>query len=159
MAMMATDLALSLRVLLVDDHDDTREGYSLYLRHLGAQVAAAANGLEAVEAARAVLPDVVVTDLTMPGMDGWEVVRALRADRRTRSVPVIAMTAHVLDGSGTARALAAGFDGFCRKPCRPSDLVRTIHAVIDGERSRVRASTQKRMSPEGPILRPSAIRS
>jgi len=120
-----------LRVLLVEDHEDIREGFATYLRMVaGADVATATNGLEAIDQARLLLPEVIVMDLAMPGMGGVEAMRVLRADHRTRFIPAIAMSAHVVDPREAARARAAGFDRLCRKPCFPSDLLVAIDDVL-----------------------------
>jgi CheY-like chemotaxis protein len=120
-----------LRVLLVEDHEDLREGFATYLRMAaGADVATATNGLEAIDQVRLLQPDVIVMDLAMPGMDGVEAMRVLRADHRTRFIPAIAMSAHVVDQREAARARAAGLDRLCRKPCFPSDLLAAINNVL-----------------------------
>ena len=128
---VATGGGAPLRVLLVEDHEDTREGYAVYLRMAGASVETAGDGFEGVEKARAFVPDVIVMDLMMPRMDGWRAMRVLRADPRTRFIPAVAVTAHQVDGREDARARFAGFDTFCRKPCRPSELLRAIRDVLD----------------------------
>jgi len=136
MARVAPDFTVERwRILLVDDHDETREGYAAYLRYLGAEVFTAADGVEAVDAAFRFLPDVIVTDLSMPQMDGWQAVRLLRRDPRTRRIPVIAITAHLVDSTDATTMHAAGFDMFCVKPCRPSDLVRAIQSVLNARRA------------------------
>jgi len=98
--------------------------YAVALPYFGLRVVTAPNGREAVERARALRPAAIVMDLSMPVLEGDQAVVLLKADLRTRSIPVIALTA---DGfSGRARALAAGFDGFCTKPCTPHELARLV---------------------------------
>jgi two-component system cell cycle response regulator DivK len=122
------------RVLLVEDYDDAREMYSEYLTFAGFEMLQAANGVEAIRRAVESQPHIVVMDLSLPEMDGWETTRRLKADARTASIPVLALTGHVLtDFSG--RAKQAGFDGFLTKPCLPEDLVAEIHRILNAETS------------------------
>jgi len=89
-------------VLLVDDFQDNREMYAMYLEHAGMQVAEAGNGHEALDQAFRLLPDLIVMDLSLPGIDGWEATRRLKADERTKKIPVVALTSHA--SRGTRRA-------------------------------------------------------
>lgn len=109
-------------VLLADDNEDSREIYSMYFRHKGLRVATAWNGDEALAIARAMKPAVIVMDLTMPGMDGWQATRALKADPDTRHIPIIALTGHAFRGSEQA-ARDAGCDRYLIKPCLPEQLL------------------------------------
>jgi CheY-like chemotaxis protein len=105
-------------VLLVEDDRDTREMYSEYLSYSGLRVTEAPSGRSALERVRDERPDVVVTDLAMPGMDGLELSRRLRAEDPTRDVPIIAVT-----GNPTERAREAGCDVMLEKPCTPDQLL------------------------------------
>ena len=118
------------RVLLVEDYDDAREMYVEYLTLCGFEMAEAANGLQAIERALEQLPHIVVMDLSLPQMDGWETARRLREDARTAGIPILALTGHVL-ADFSKRARESGFDGFLTKPCLPEDLVAEIHRVLD----------------------------
>ena len=118
------------RVLLVEDYDDAREMYVEYLTFSGFDMAQAANGLEAIQLALENPPDIVVMDLSLPQMDGWEAVRRLKADKRTAAIPVVALTGHVL-ADFSRRAEQAGFAGFLTKPCLPEDLVTEIRRLLD----------------------------
>jgi len=119
------------RVLLVEDYDDAREMYSEYLTFAGFDMVQAANGVDAIRQAVETLPDIVVMDLSLPEMDGWETTRRLKADERTAAIPVLALTGHVLsDFSG--RAAQAGFAGFLTKPCLPEDLVAELRRILTG---------------------------
>src|ERR687891_3017939 len=80
--------------LVIEDSDDTRELYALALQLDGYIVAQARDGRDGLLQARDVMPDVIVTDLAMPNMDGWEMIRRLKADPRTRHIPIIACSAH-----------------------------------------------------------------
>lgn len=119
-------------VLIVDDYPDNREMYSSFLSFSGLQVEEAANGREALAKAFALLPDLVVMDLSLPGVDGWQATRELKADPRTKHIPVVALTGHALAGTSDT-ALAAGCDLFLTKPCLPQDLLEEIRRVLAGE--------------------------
>jgi CheY-like chemotaxis protein len=114
---------------VVDDFADNREMYALYLRHTGYQVEEAADGHEALQKAFSARPDLIVMDLSLPSLDGWEATRRLKADPRTRDVPVIALTGHALDGQ-SEDATAAGCDAFVTKPCEPKRLEVEIRRVL-----------------------------
>ena len=116
-------------VLIVDDFEDSRAMYSAYAKVCGFDVAEAGDGISALEQARALLPHCVVIDLALPGLDGWEVVRRLRADPRTHAIPVIAVSGHTLE-SHTRAAQEAGCDEFVAKPCLPDALIDKIRKVL-----------------------------
>jgi len=116
-------------VLLVDDFQDNREMYAMYLEHSGLRVAEAANGHEALEQAFHLLPDLIVMDLSLPGLDGWEATRRLKADQRTKKIPVLALTSHALEGYSEG-ARAAGCDAFITKPCLPEQLLNEIRKML-----------------------------
>src|SRR5438046_6733017 len=120
-------------VLLVDDYPDAREMYAEYLEFSGFDIVQAGNGVEAIERALDSHPDVILMDLSLPVMDGWEATRRLKADERTRPIPVLALTGHALTGV-SHDAKKAGCDGFITKPCLPEDLVAEIRKVL-GTRS------------------------
>ncbi len=116
-------------ILVVDDYEDAREMYAEYLRFCGFRVAEARNGNEALEQAFALMPDLILMDLSLPGMDGWEATRQLKADERTRSIPVVALTGHALAGASEG-AKKAGCDSFVTKPCLPDDLVVEVRRML-----------------------------
>ena len=116
-------------VLLVDDDTDQREMYGLYLRARGFHMLAATNGMEAMALARQVRPDVIVMDLAMPNLNGWEATQRLKHDPLTQSIPVIACTAHTGEWA-VDRAVKAGCDAYLTKPCLPRDLVAEIRRVM-----------------------------
>ena len=115
------------RVLVVDDYDDARELLGLILQHVGFDVRLAANGAEALERARLDRPDVVVMDLFMPGMDGIEATRRMRADPALRHVPVIAYTARTTPLNEDEQLFAA----VCLKPCSPDRLIGLLRAALN----------------------------
>jgi CheY-like chemotaxis protein len=116
-------------VFLVDDFQDNREMYAEYLSLSGFRVAEAASGPEALEQAFALLPDPILMDLSLPGLDGWEVTRRLESDARTRCIPLVVLTGHALTGHAKA-AREAGCDGFLTRPCLPDDIVAEIQRVL-----------------------------
>jgi two-component system cell cycle response regulator DivK len=116
-------------VLIVDDFDDNRQMYAEYLKYCGFRVAEAADGAEAVTTAIALLPDVVVMDLSLPVLDGWEATRRLKGDARTRHIPVVALTGHALEGHSQG-AREAGCDAFLAKPCLPEKLLETVERML-----------------------------
>src|SRR4051812_49699736 len=118
------------RVLLVDDYPDAREMYSEYLQYSGFDVIEAANGMEALSKAADKSPDIILMDLSLPVMDGWEATRRLKADEGTAAIPVVALTGHALAGISEG-AKKAGCDAFVTKPCLPEDLVREIRKILD----------------------------
>jgi len=116
-------------VLIVDDVEDNRRIYAMFLRFEGFHVTTAVDGYDALAQVRAGLPDLVVMDLAIPGIDGWEVTRTLKRDTRTRAIPVIAVTGHALAGA-EARAREAGCDAFLTKPCLPETLSQEIRRIL-----------------------------
>ena len=116
-------------VLVVDDFEDNRSMYAVYLTYSGYDVIEAADGAEAVELAGERLPDLVVMDLSLPIMDGWEATRRLKGDPRTRHIPIIALTGHALDGH-SRDARNAGCNAFLAKPCLPETLVAKVQELM-----------------------------
>jgi two-component system cell cycle response regulator DivK len=117
-------------VLVVEDYQDAREMYAAYLQFSGFDVAEASNGVEAVEKTTELLPDIVLMDLALPRMDGWEATRRLKGDPRTRHIPIVALTGHALAGHAEG-AREAGCDSFVTKPCLPDALVAEIRRLLD----------------------------
>jgi two-component system, cell cycle response regulator DivK len=116
-------------ILVVDDFEDNRAMYAEYLSYSGYRVEQASNGEEAVELTQRLKPDVVVMDLSLPIMDGWEATRRLKADERTKHIPIIALTGHALAGHSRG-AQEAGCDAFLAKPCLPEKLVAKVEELI-----------------------------
>jgi len=117
-------------ILVVDDYQDAREMYAEYLQFSGFRVAEARNGNEAVAQAFSLRPDLILMDLSLPGMDGWEATRVLKADERTKHIPVVALTGHALAGASEG-ARKAGCDSFVTKPCLPDALMAEIKRLLD----------------------------
>jgi CheY-like chemotaxis protein len=120
-------------VLVVEDYQDAREMYAAYLQFSGFRVAEAANGLEALEKTRELLPDIILMDLALPKMDGWEATRRLKSDDKTKHIPIVALTGHALSGHAEG-AREAGCDAFVTKPCLPDALVAEIQRVLAARR-------------------------
>ena len=116
-------------ILVVDDYQDAREMYATCLNACGFGVIEAETGDEAVAKAIELLPDAIVMDLSLPGMDGWEATRRLKADDRTRQIPIVALTGHALAGASEG-AKKAGCDSFVTKPCLPDDLVVEVRRML-----------------------------
>jgi two-component system, cell cycle response regulator DivK len=126
----ATDRSRPL-VLIVEDEADLRRLYAEQLVFSGFDVIEAGNGAEAIAHTTLHAPDVVLMDLSLPVVDGWEATRRLKADDRTAHIPVVALTAH--DGSGELqRATSAGCDWFVPKPCPPDALIVEVKRVLAG---------------------------
>lgn len=116
-------------VLLVEDVEDNRELARLLLETAGYEVLEAHNGREAVTLAMAHRPDLVLMDLSLPEVDGWEALRHLRADPDTADIPVVALTAHAMAGD-RERVAAAGFDGYMAKPLDVSSFATSVASYL-----------------------------
>ena len=120
---------LAPSVLIADDDPDQRYIYAAYFLSCGFRVRTAPDGEIAVLRAVESVPDVVIMDLSMPRVDGWEATRRLRSDARTAHVPIVACTAHAF-GPPVERALAAGCDAYVVKPCEPPELLREVERLL-----------------------------
>jgi two-component system cell cycle response regulator DivK len=116
-------------ILVVDDDEDSRRILMYGLGSAGYRVFFAENGAAAVELCRVVLPSLVIMDLAMPEMDGYAATRALKADERTRDVPVIAWSARVFAGD-SADLLSAGFDDVLPKPSLPANVIEAVRRLV-----------------------------
>ena len=105
--------------------------YAEWLTDAGFSVREAHNGLQALEHALESIPDVVVTDLNIPGIDGFELTRRLKQDPRTRAVPVVAVTGYAAFQADPARAIRAGCAAVLEKPCSPDDLEAAIRTLLN----------------------------
>ena len=117
------------KILLVEDNEMNRDMLSRRLVKRGYEVVVAVDGQEGVDKARAEAPALVLMDMSLPVLDGWEATRALRADPATRAIPVIALTAHAMAGD-REKALAAGCDDFDTKPIELDRLLGKIEALL-----------------------------
>jgi two-component system cell cycle response regulator DivK len=116
-------------ILLVDDYQDGREMYADSLRFAGYKTLEASSGVEALQLAIDRLPTLILMDLSLPGIDGWEVTSRLKKDPRTRHIPIVALTAHALQEE-RERAERAGCDAFVAKPCLPEELLAEVERVL-----------------------------
>ena len=121
-------------VLVVEDYQDAREMYAAYLRFSGYRVAEATDGYDAIRQAHELRPDIILMDLALPKMDGWEATRRLKADEQTRDIPIVALTGHALAGHAEG-AREAGCDAFVTKPCLPDALVAEIQRMLKSSRT------------------------
>lgn len=119
------------RILLVEDNELNREMLSRRLRHRGYEVLLAVNGRQGIDMARSGKPDVVLMDLSLPEIDGWQVARMLKSDARTRDIPVVALTAHAMLGD-REKALEAGCDEYATKPVNLPLLIGMIERLHGG---------------------------
>jgi CheY-like chemotaxis protein len=116
-------------ILVVDDYGDARGVYVRVFQSAGYRVVEAANGEEAVEKGLSLRPELVLMDLIMPGMGGWEVIRRLKADERTRERPIVVITG-APHGDGARRAHQAGCDAYLVKPVLPEALLRVVRDLL-----------------------------
>jgi two-component system, cell cycle response regulator DivK len=121
-------------VLLVEDQAELRQLYAQQLVICGFDVLEASNGADAITWTSSHAPDVVVMDLSIPVIDGWEATRRLKSNERTAHIPIMALTAH--DGAGELRqATEAGCDWFVPKPCPPDALIAEVRRVLTSSRA------------------------
>ena len=123
-------------VLLVEDDRDGRMLFAEWLQQAGFRVEQAHNGLQALERAFDLLPDAILTDLNIPGIDGYELTRRLKQDARTERIPILAVTGYAPFTQDPARADRAGCDAVLLKPCLPDDLEQTLSRLIAQARER-----------------------
>lgn len=117
------------KILLIEDNEMNRDMLSRRLVKRGYEVTTALDGREGLETARRELPDLILMDMSLLEMDGWETTRQLRADATIRHIPVIALTAHAMAGD-RAKALDAGCDDYDIKPIEFARLQQKIHALL-----------------------------
>lgn len=115
-------------ILIAEDYDDNRELLKLLLTTANYEVREATNGYECVDAVRENPPDLIMVDLSMPGLDGWEVFRQLRSDSATAHIPCVAVTAHT--DRDCEKALQVGFDAFVGKPFKTEEMLETVARVV-----------------------------
>jgi two-component system cell cycle response regulator DivK len=119
------------KLLVVEDNEESREGLSRHLKRKGYEVLTAADGQQAVGTASAESPDLILMDMSLPVLDGWEATRRLKADSATRGIPVIALTAHAMAGD-REKALEAGCDEYETKPVEFARLLDKVRALLGG---------------------------
>lgn len=117
------------RVLLVEDNEINRDMLSRRLIRRGFEVIFAVDGQQGVDLARSERPDIILMDMSLPVIDGWEATRRVKADNTTRSVPVIGLTAHAMSGD-RERAIEAGCDDYDTKPVELDRLISKIERLL-----------------------------
>jgi two-component system cell cycle response regulator DivK len=142
---MASDCRTT--VLIVDDYQDSCEMYAAYLTFAGFRALKARDGFEALRLAAEARPDLILMDLNLPGIDGFEVTRRLKADTRTAGIPVVALTAHAFPAQAEA-LLRRGFVRLLLKPCLPDDLLHEVDRLIE------RTPTRERLDAATAAARP-----
>lgn len=116
-------------ILLVEDNEDNRIVYATILRHHGYRVLEAFDGAEALAKVEVERPDLVLLDISLPHIDGWEVSRRLRSTEPTKNIPIVALTAHAMPGD-RERARLEGFDGYLAKPCEPRAVLAEVKRLL-----------------------------
>jgi CheY-like chemotaxis protein len=116
-------------ILLVEDNPHNRKIFSGMLTHHGFRVREAETGDAALAAVAEEHPDLILMDLSIPGVDGWECTKRLKADQKTSHIPIIALTAHAMRGD-EERARAVGCDGYLSKPISPKKVVEEVRAFL-----------------------------
>ena len=122
------------KILLIEDNEMNQDVLSRRLLRKGYQVVVAVDGLQGLALARTVRPDLILMDLRLPGIDGWQAARQLKAAPETRATPIIALTAHAIAGD-REKALAAGCDDYEAKPVDFPRLLTKIDALLDKKRA------------------------
>lgn len=117
------------KVLIVEDNVDNREVIRTVLTHHGYEVIEAVDGVEGIDKAGQEKPDIILMDLSLPKMDGWEATRRLKADDELKNIPVIAITAHAMSGD-EEKALKQGCNGYLAKPCTPKSVIDIVKKFI-----------------------------
>jgi len=123
---------MAARILLVEDNEMNRDMLSRRLQRRGYEVVTAVDGESGLALTASAVPALVLMDMSLPGIDGWEATRRLKADPATRAIPVIALTAHAMAGD-REKALAAGCDDFDIKPIDLDRLLGKIQALLGGK--------------------------
>lgn len=122
------------RILLVEDNEMNRDMLSRRLERKGYAVVCALDGQQGLDQARAEAPDLILMDMSLPVIDGWEATRRVKSERTTRAIPVIALTAHAMAGD-REKALDAGCDDYDTKPIDFSRLLEKISVLLAQERT------------------------
>ena len=141
---------MAATILIADDYEDNLELLRLLLAAAGYQVTEARNGKECVAAAQALRPDLIMVDLSMPLLDGWEVFRQLKADGLTAQIPCVAVTA--FGDADREPALKAGFDAYVSKPFRGSELLETVAQLLISPKTA--SFPSEAVVPQHPVTEP-----
>ena len=139
---------MSATILLVEDQEDNRTIYRTILAHAGYRVLEAVDGEAAVRTAREQRPDLVLMDISIPRLDGWEATRILREDPTTAQIPVVALTAHAL-AHDRARAAQLGYAAYLVKPIAPMAVVAEVQRLLEGRDGAAQADGNAVQPPGG----------
>ena len=120
------------KILLIEDNEANRDALSRHLKRRGYEVVMAVDGQQGIAMTRAETPALILMDMSLPVLDGWEATRQLKADPQTGSIPVIALTAHAMAGD-RAKALEVGCDDYDTKPVEFPRLLAKIQALLAGK--------------------------
>jgi CheY-like chemotaxis protein len=123
------------KLLLVEDNEESRDALSRHLRRKGYEIVIAVDGRQVVGVADAEAPDLILMDMSLPGVDGWQATRQLKATPQTQAIPVIALTAHAMAGD-RERALAVGCDDYDTKPIEFPRLLAKIESLLGQKTTR-----------------------
>jgi CheY-like chemotaxis protein len=121
--------AVPIRILMVEDQQDNTTIYRLMLEHAGYTVLHAWDGAEGLRLAREALPELILMDISVPLVDGWEATRQLKADPATAAIRVVALTAHAFP-EDRERAAAIGFDAYLAKPVEPTRVLAVVRELL-----------------------------
>ncbi len=116
-------------ILIVEDNEDNLVVYRTILEHVGYDVIEARDGEEGIARANEEHPDLVLMDISIPKIDGWEATRRLKSEPATRDIPIIALTAHALD-EDREKAMSVGCDGYLAKPVEPRRVVEEVQRYL-----------------------------
>jgi CheY-like chemotaxis protein len=117
------------RILIVEDNQDNRIVYAMFLEHCGYEIDEAVDAETALLIAREHAPDLILLDIGLPGMDGWELCNLLKADASTAQIKILVVTAHTF-AEDRARAIECGADGYLAKPIEPSGVHQEVIKLI-----------------------------
>jgi two-component system cell cycle response regulator DivK len=121
----------SKKILIVDDNEDSRDLVVKVLKNRGYQIVEAVDGEDALEKAESENPDIILLDISIPKLDGYEVTRRLKSREKFKNIPIIALTAHAMKGD-KEKALQAGYDGYISKPISVHELPEQIKSYLKG---------------------------
>lgn len=125
------------RILVVEDNEWSRDILARRLSRRGYQVILAADGKRGMALAQAQIPDLILMDMSLPEIDGWEATRRLKADPATRAIPIVALTAHAM-ASDRKKAMDAGCDDYHTKPVDFENLMRSLKALLEARSTTAR---------------------
>lgn len=120
------------KILIVEDNQDSRELVVKVLKNKGYQTIEAADGEEALEKASAEKPDLILLDISIPKIDGYEVAKRLKSDEELKDIPIVALTAHAMKGD-REKVIVAGFEGYISKPINVRELPDQVRSYLRGK--------------------------